>query len=209
MKDSVFLIIFLVAALSFPLPGQAAIVTYDLCVEFSDGTSPAGPAPWLRAAFDDDGDTGSVTLTMEDLNLTGTEFVSEWYFNLDPALDPTGLIINFSAGQSGAVSTGTDSFKADGDGLYDILFSFPTSGDRFGADQSSTWIFTLDRLTANSFNFLSLTGGGHGPYPTAAHVQDVDGSYGGWITTPIPGAVWLFGAGLLGLIGVRRKVKVT
>ena len=34
-----------------------------------------------------------------------------------------------------------------------------------------------------------------------------DSSYGAWATkvVPIPGAVWLFGSGLLGLIGIARK----
>jgi len=209
MKKIVFVITLILAAFSFPPTSQAAIVAYDLCIEFSGATPPAGPSPWLRATFDDGDITGNVTLTMEDLNLTDTEFVSEWYFNLDPVLNLTNLTIDFYDVQSGTVSTGTDSFKADGDGLYDILFSFPTSGDRFGDGESSTWTFTLDGLTANSFDFLSLPDGGHGPYPTAAHVQGIAGGYSGWITTPIPGAVWLFGAGLFGLIGMRRKLQVT
>ncbi|GAH74224.1 unnamed protein product, partial [marine sediment metagenome] len=68
---------------------QASVVSYDLSIEFSGATPPAGAAPWLNATFDDGGSAGSVDLTLTAVNLVGSEFVNVWLFNLDPALNPT------------------------------------------------------------------------------------------------------------------------
>jgi hypothetical protein len=46
-------------------------------------------------------------------------------------------------------------------------------------------------------------------YLAAIHLQNTPGSEGSsWVRatpTPIPAAAWLFGSGLLGMIGLRRK----
>ena len=47
---------------------NASVLTYDLSVEFSGATPPAGAAPWLRAVIDDGGSPGSVTMTLSDKN---------------------------------------------------------------------------------------------------------------------------------------------
>jgi hypothetical protein len=126
-------------------PASAGTVVFDSSFEFSGGTPPAGAAPWLRATFDDKGKSGSVTLLFEALNLVDSEFVSNLYFNLDPTLDPTqlvfGSITKVGAFDDPTISTGVDAFKADGDGKYDLLFAFATSGagggsHRFGAGES-------------------------------------------------------------------------
>jgi hypothetical protein len=48
---------------------------------------------------------------------------------------------------------------------------------------------------------MGLTGG------ASADVFNSPGSPGTWSVVPIPAAVWLFGSGLLGLIGVARRKK--
>ena len=67
-----------------------------------------------------------------------------------------------------------------------------------------TFTITGTGITASSFAWLS-TGGS--PNYVAAHVQgiplDGGGTASGFIgTVPIPGAVWLLGSGLLGLLAV-------
>src|SRR5689334_18919894 len=117
----------------------AASVTYNFNNEFSSGTPPASATtPWLTAVFTDGATPGTVTLTLTAPHLSGTEFVSGWYFNLGPnsgpgMLDPTKL--HFSSGTvgSGALTLPTitealNAYKADGDGKYDILLSFSVSG---------------------------------------------------------------------------------
>jgi hypothetical protein len=190
----------------------AAVISYDLSIEFSGATPPAGTAPWLRATFDDGGGSGSVTMTLTALNLTGGEFVRFWDFNLDPALSPASL--SFSApSKTGTfvdpvIATGVNAFQADGDGLYDIRVEFDNAppADRFGVGDSVQYTITgIPTLTASSFDFLSAPAGGHGPFPTAAHVQGigVDGNFSGWVTTPEPSA----GAALIAVAGATAGFR--
>lgn len=203
---------------------QASTVTFNYSAIIS-GDTPAGTSPWIKATFDDGGGTGTVNLTITTSGLTGSENVTGMYFNLDPALNPTSLSFSFTAlGSTGPAATSiqttaaeppSSAFKADGDGLYDILFNFPT-GSGFNANETVKYSITgIASLTASSFNFLSACGNpscsGPGNYYAAAKVQNTPGPTGSsWIASnvgvvPIPAAVWLFGSGLLGLIGLARR----
>ncbi|MBW7905396.1 MAG: hypothetical protein LC135_02770 [Phycisphaerae bacterium] len=204
MNRSVNMATGLLCALAAAAAAQAAILTFELSVEFSGATPPAGAAPWLTATFDDGGSPGSVDLTLATTNLVSNEFVFRWMFNLDPVLDPTSL--SFSApSKTGAftdpvINTGVDSFMADGDGKFDIEVVFSNAGgpaNRFGAGDSVKYTITgIPGLTAASFDFLSAPAGGHGPFPTAAHVGGIGANddESGWITVPEPST------GLAGLL---------
>jgi len=206
----------------FVQPAQAASVPFGLDTEFSGATPPAGSPFWLLATFDDGGTAGSVSLSIDAAGLTGTEFVSEFYFNFDG--DPTTLTIaevttgaDASTAPSATVSTGTDSFKADGDGSFDVLLEYPTSGDRFTSGELSNWLITGTGIVADDFLALSFVKGGdkEGLF-VAAHIQGIgdDGADSGWITgtvVPLPAALPLFLTGLagLGLLGwLRRRAGV-
>jgi hypothetical protein len=222
-KRSGLLLIFLAVTLGFlmllPRVGEATILEFRLDTEFSGGTPPAGPTPWLTATFDDEAlDLGSdeVRLTLDATNLTGSEFVSAWYFNLDPALDPASLTFTYDSGIMAEVSTTPpekkNKFKADGDGYFDMKFEFPTSNKepelRFSVGDTSVYIISgIVGLTADSFDFFSESKNSRG-LKDAAHVQGIgpDGEDSGWITsTPEPGTMLLFGTGLVGLAGLGRK----
>ena len=123
---------------------SAASFTFDLNIEFSGGQAPGGSPPWLSATFTDTGTPGEVSLTLSasppgGAGLTGTENVDGWYFNVAPAFVgslafslPPGTPLPIS-GTLTNIQQGEDAFKADGDGLYDILFSFGTgTGKGFG-----------------------------------------------------------------------------
>ncbi|MFG0283104.1 MAG: hypothetical protein ACF8R7_01660 [Phycisphaerales bacterium JB039] len=186
----------------------ADVITFNLTSEFSGAQQPAG---WLQAVFADI--SGGVQLTLTSM-LVGTEFATEWVFNLNPVLDPTKLMFA-KTGSTGAfanpgITTGVDKFKPDGDGKYDIQFLFATDGTgRFGAGEEVIYkITSTQTIDAHSFDFLSTPAGGHGPYPTAAHVQGIGGEGGGsgWITIPLPQTAWL-GLGGLALAGAVSAIR--
>ena len=232
MKKLLFLIIVGVGAIFAATSVPAATFTYPLDFQFSDtGTDPEGPTPWLTATFEDidpqEGtDLPQVRLTMSALNLTDDEFVSEWYFNIDPEFNITNSFEFPPTYEDGPPITGfvrgPNSYKANGnsgDG-FDIVFSFETannSDDRFTSGETSVFIFVGngEPLTAESFNFLNEPGPSSGPgmFYTAAHVQGIgeDDNESGWIAAtesisaiPEPGSILLLGAGLASLFGIRR-----
>ncbi len=207
----------LAASLLLGASAHAATLTFDMSIEFSGATAPGGAAPWMTATFDDSfGGSDTVRLTMTNTNLLAGESVAGWYFNLDPLLDPTELTITAVdiTDSVPVVSTGVDLFKADGDGLYDILFDFPpppgNAAARFTAGETVIFDITynLGNLSAADFDFISTPDGGNGPFVTAAHVQGTGGgSQSGWVTTPEPSTGLLVVAGLAGFALRSRRER--
>lgn len=192
---------------------SADVVEFRIVYEFSGATSPAGHDPWLIVTIDDGGTPGSVDLTLQAKNLIGNEFVSGWYLNLDPNLDPDDL--SFSAPTKyGSFDTPTinleeNKYKADGDGKFDILLEFETGGNasnKLGVGEKVEYTITgIPTLTASSFDFLSDSGPKTG-WPTAAHVQSIGAEAdSGWVTVPEPITISLLGLGALAILR-RRKI---
>ncbi len=114
-----------------PQVAEGSTLVFDSDVAFS-GSTPGGPGPWLRATFDDAaaGAEYDVRLTLEALSLTGNEFIRNWAFSLNPAINPTQLTFaDVNVAAVGDVlptpTTGTDHWQADGDGKYDVHFAVP------------------------------------------------------------------------------------
>jgi hypothetical protein len=201
-----------------PVPAAANIV-YDFGVVFS-GTGPSDPVPWGSATFQDYG-VNQVLLTIDNTGLTGTEFYSGIYFNLDPALDPANLV--FSAPTKGGtfdtptIDLSANGFKSDGDGYFDIELAFDTSGSdshRFGVGNSISYVITIlgsFPLSAPSFDYVSWDGGGAGDYNAAGHLQGVPaggGSVSAWVgPIPEPGSAALLFLGTCLWAAVRRMTR--
>lgn len=210
----------LIMALLVPVTANGLEMTYELDFEFSGATPPAGSTPWVTATFDDSfGGADTVRLTMSAGNLVNQEFVDDWLFNFDPALDPTQLtfsVVDSSASVPNVISTGMDAFKADGDGWYDISFDFPpppgTFPSKFTAGETVVYDITYTSpIDASLFDFYSSPGGGQGIYKTAAHIQGIGpgGNESGWIapsnSVPEPSALILIGSLLIGFGVIKRK----
>ena len=205
----------------FSLQATAATVTFEYTESFG-AVSPDGPAPWATAIFDDGGVSGSVTLTMS-VGSVGEADVTAMYFNLDPSLDLTSLSFNRDSGTgptagNTTISTGIDAFgPLGGDGFYDIEFDFPPppgqQAARFNAGENLIYTITGTDITAYSFNVFGTPGPGEGnagPFLSVARFQSTgpDQSGSDWVgAVPVPAAVWLFGSGLLGLVGVARRKR--
>jgi len=237
MKRNLFL--FLLVGLVFSLSGiLSAPATAQLIIpldfEYS-GAPPAGSPPWLTASFlantdETSGDpTGSVRLTMAATNLADGEFVTNWFFNLNPfyniALE-SGLLDAVAVDETDSVAgwgfgTGINEFKAGPDGYYDLHFGFDTSngdkGNRFIAGEVLVFdlMLTGEFLTPEDFDFLSDPGEkpeDKGPFLSAAHVQGIKSNIddSGWIapgaeTVPEASTLLLVGVGLIGLAGFGRR----
>jgi hypothetical protein len=164
MRKILFFIIVGVGVILTATSVPAATFTYPLDIEFSGATEPEGLTPWLTATFEDVA-TNQVQLTMSASGLTDAEFVSEWYFNFDPAFNP-GDRITFPLIISGppylpGTGIGANNFQADGESeKFDIVFQFEIANNpnRFTMGESAVYLFTGTGgpdLTADSFNFLN------------------------------------------------------
>jgi len=213
-----FLIYAVVLLVLFAAGSAHASLSFDPSNTFS-GIAPAGS---LTADFTDI--AGGVQLVITS-NLAPGENLDpgrSLYFNINPSKDSILQNLSFTLtgntnfNQQATVLTGADSFKADGDGYYDINFTFSSSTKAFTAGESQTYKITTSSGTisaSNFINYLSSTGGGNGNWFAAVHVQNTPsgGSGSAWVgatvtPVPIPAAAWLFGPGLLGLVGARKRM---
>jgi len=155
---------------------SAADYVYSFTNTFS-GTSPSNSGPWMEVWFHDV-TPGTVSLTISNIGLSGTEFISGLYLNLNTNFAAPSLSFQYLGGNGAAptnILTGLNQFKADGDGKYDILFDFDTtSSSRFEAGEYLTYQITgIASLNVSDFNYLSAPAGGAGPFLAAAHVQSI------------------------------------
>jgi hypothetical protein len=209
---------------------SASTVGYNFG-QVSGGTTPAGSPPWLQAVFTDTGlPANTVNLTLSAGNLSGSDFVTCWYFNLNPSLNPTELNLTVSSSTGSftapSVQTGANGFKAGPDGKFDLLFGFASTGDdstRFTSGDSLTFTITgISGLTADDFSWLSTSAGGSGAYSSAAHIESGSPIVSAWVnptstlvqnaeTAPaVPdGAttIVLLGASLIAIESFRRKMQ--
>lgn len=223
MKDLIkitFLCVLFIALL-IPITAHGLAITYEFDYEFSEGEPPGGPTPWITATFEDL-DENIVRLTVSAGNLVGQEAITEAYFNFHPDYDPDGLtfISVDNSDSEPEIYKGTDAWRADGDGWFDILFDFPPPAP---GDPDHDKYFTAGEIViydisyvlgdyvidATSFNFESV-GGDKGGFNAAAKIQRIDDpDYSGWIAphcVPEPATVLLLGSLLIAIGVLKRKL---
>jgi hypothetical protein len=153
---------------------DAASVIYQF-EPISTSLLPSSPDPQVQAIFEDE-KPGTVRLTITS-DLPSGEFLGNLYFNFDP-MDNVNRLHFAPLGARNQplpkISTGANSFKADG-GYYDICFAFGTTGkNRFSGDDSITYLITEPGLNASDFVFVDSTGsrgGANGMYYASASIQ--------------------------------------
>lgn len=198
------------------LPASATTVTFNLDTEFSGATSPSGVAPWASVEISDLTPT-SVAVTFDTFGLTGSEFVSSLALNLTPSLNLGSLALSSFSSTSSLPSYELqhDNYKMDGDGYYDLKFSWSTSSaNRFTA--GSVFSFVITGLQSGDFLYYDQ-GGSKGDYYAAAHVQGIgtSASLSGWIgapeytetsnAVPEPATLSLLGLSLFGAAMAKKR----
>jgi PEP-CTERM motif len=202
-------------------PASATMITFTLDTTFSGAT----PSGFPTVTLDDSVALDSVLVTITS-NLSGSEFIDDIYLNYSG--DPTTLTSQYSSGTAAnSVNFGSNAYKADGDGYFDIQLDYPPPPGHsglFGAGDTSAYLFTFPGLDVSDFNLSSFceTGCGTGSYFAAAHVQAIATPPGsGWVgdgggggtgpgtgsgpgggSVPEPGSFVLLGFGLA--IAARR-----
>ena len=193
-------------------PASALTMTIDNAF---NGPAPDGDAPWATITLTDDG-AGTVTLAV-DGSLSGDDFLSNLYLNLDPSYDAADLAdVEFayvSGVEADSIAIGIDDYQADGDGLYDVLIDFANdAAGRFDGADSVIYMITCSACSgfgASSFEFLSAPNGGTGPFFAAGHIQSTgakgedstwvaadDATGGPGLPVPEPGSLVLLGSAI-------------
>jgi hypothetical protein len=204
------MIVALALFLLSPFSANADII--QLSSAFSNFTPPQS-GNYGTVELTDLGNTVQFDITLN--SVLGTDRDLEWfYFNTTTDL-ATLSVISSTPGATLAYDFNNNTpgtYKADGDGLFDGRVDFGNGGTKYS---SVTFILgsTTGGLDINDFLALS-SGGSKGAYTVAIHAQStsLSGSpatseFIGGNPVPIPGAAWLLGSGLLGLIGFRRKFE--
>lgn len=191
---------------------DAATISYYLDQTNVDPLMPDGTNYMIVTAT---GDTfGQVDFRIETVPGAFTQGVNfgiqGFGFSIVPS---TNLLSNtdFILPESWTVNIAPPSNVMDGFGGFDVLVS------NGGGNRQDPLQFSVLGLTLDDLFEVSSGNAGQGNVVFAAHVADfvisdpgvTSGFIGGSTLVPVPAALWLFGSGLLGLIGVaRRKARV-
>ena len=104
-----------------------------------------------------------------------------------------GMSVGLSLSGSGSHAVTAWAYDLDASGLFSKLFISDSDDGESGLVEYA--------LTLLSSGYWELTG--YGNAGESWYITEVHGLTRN--PTPIPGAVWLFGSGLVGLVGLRRK----
>ena len=231
MKTRTFFGSFLVAAtacVGLSTPAFATVQTIDLGTVYT-GNTPDGAPWWLQATFtyDENSTTGTLDLTA---NLQDANFVGSGGFNgLGFYLAGNTLnSVNFVSGtQASTVNIGSYNAPPAGMGEFNLNFQWDSS-DRFNGSDTAEYTLTFADLLAVS-PFMPNSNG----WTAYAHIQGItnasdggtcsawivddggtgpvgeqDGTCGGSTNVPEPGALGMFGLGVMligGFLGWRRR----
>ncbi len=194
MKKS--LMVFFAIILLFGTSGMASAATY----EFEDTIDSWGILN-VDAAYISEQSLGIIGGPLEythdltdDVDFASGDVITEAYLQLDFTNDFTDAQHNDWLLKWD--KTETASYALDGSDLIEI-----------GEVDNGQHDMVIDVDWLNDDGELDVTVVVHNDLGTATAWLDHSKVYGTATTVPIPGAVWLLGSGLIGLLGIRKKVR--
>ncbi len=129
-------------------------------------------------------------------NITTPSEMSNMYYNVlgnTAAIDTSGMVTACRNTASGCL-TNTGPFS----NLHQPAPYW--SATEYAPDTSAAWGFFMGSTGAGAGGLQTFFSKNTSEYGWAVHSGDVS-------TVPVPAAIWLFGSGLLGLIGVARRKR--
>jgi len=151
-----------------------------------------------------------VSLTYDDItgNITGLSTDFDSYISDDDAITPPGY------GEASSNIMGSVSLLGDGVTAVNMTSDITFTMDYTGYGSGMVPISGMFNITGDSFSLLVnplLDASGNvvkAPYVgtlPSPNGWNVTGSVTNLSAIPVPAAVWLFGSGLLGLVGIARR----
>jgi hypothetical protein len=221
-----FAIIF-IAAISGQATAQVTYYfTYDSMFNapMAGGVAPTGT--WATAKFVDVGG-GTVQMTLSANSITSAEDIRALYFNYSGDLSGlTWTPVDTSAAtptiETGGATYTDNSYKADGDGWYDILFSFSGGMNKLTAGESVIYNISGGVSPSDFYEKAAPGTGGNGPFYAAVKLTGIpcgdiydpncqQGTTSAWaagvVPEPVSSTLFLVGAATLGFRRFRKKFK--
>lgn len=167
-----------------------------------------------------------ISLQQNDVNSINGQILVDWNGRNNMPLhinwDATGFFnaINIGLNVGDTISGTTLKQDTDGDGVFDtftnVLSATPHSDGLLAAQNFSGWQEGAAPLAATNMSLglgYDIDGNYAGPTPFDGVLGYFNIGSGNSLTVtavstvPVPAAVWLFGSGLIGLLGVARRNK--
>jgi hypothetical protein len=134
---------------------------------------------------------------MNDLKVTG------WYFNLSGETLLGDLTFEHKKGTQAAMLIGQHPDVYGGRG-FDLFFGFPSRiGNPFNENERSVYIIRGEGLSAEMFDLRNRDDLGR--YFSMATVSGPGFGRASLAAVPIPSAVWMLSAGMIGLVAIRHR----
>lgn len=194
---------------TFAAPTHAAFI--ETTLNFTNNNNWTNPGVFATVKIEDDGeigvDAGEIKFTVSLLNEPLAEnFLIEQFGFAGTGLDLSTATFDFSAMTPVWAYSGGANMSVFGT----FQDSVQWSGQGSGGDEPL--IFTIDIAGDAISNYVTTPStGGQPRVPSFFSIKvssQGPGAFIGESAVPVPAAVWLFGSGLLGLVGMARRKKV-
>jgi len=196
----------IIGLLLLPLVAYSDIITFDLNSPNTALAPYTGPYASITVNLNS---AGQATITETALNGCGIVDGGSLGLNVNgpySLASYTGIIASTKSSDINWKTPDQSNSNVDGLGKYDLIFSQQNSNTPL-----SSLTVVLDGSWASASQVLALESGKGQNYVAAGHLlpPNSDGitGYAAAAPVPIPAAVWLFGSGLLGLVGFKRRIS--